>query len=198
MAFRDGGLPPGVILAGGTGRRMGGADKALLDLRGRPLLSHVAARLAPQVSRLALNANGDPGRFAGFGLPVLPDPLADAGPLAGVLAALDWAAGQGAVRVVTVAVDTPFFPEDLVRRFLAEAGTGPAIAASARSHPTFGLWPVRLRASLAATLDSGERRLGLWAQRTGAAKVVWETDGPDPFLNVNTPEDLAAAEARPA
>lgn len=203
--------PPGVILAGGRARRMGGADKARLVLGGRSLLAHVVARLEPQCAPLAVSFNGDPARLAGHGLPegtpVLPDaPLPGAepfpGPLAGLLAALDWAAGLGAPCVVTAAVDTPFLPPDLVTRLRAEvSGDGPAVAASPdgdgrlRRHPTFGLWPVALRDDLRAALAAGERKLGLWAERQGARIVAFPADPRDPFFNVNTPEDLVQAEA---
>lgn len=188
--------PAGVILAGGAGRRMGGADKALLRLHGRTLLSLVADRLAPQVAALALNANGDAARFGDTGLPVLRDELHDAGPLAGILAGMDWAAARGYARIVTAAVDTPEFPGDLVARLVAEAGpgNGAAYAASDRAHPTFGLWPVALRDDLRARLQAGERKLGLWAQQIGGARVIWPRGDRDPFTNINTPEDLAQAE----
>ncbi|HHX88424.1 MAG TPA: molybdenum cofactor guanylyltransferase, partial [Paracoccus sp.] len=122
----------GVILAGGRATRMGGGDKGLRQVAGRRLLDHVIDRLGPQVAGLAINANGDPARLAGFGLPVLPDSLPDhPGPLAGVLAGMDWAAGQGARAIVTAAADTPFFPPDLVARLQAAAGpSGLALAAS--------------------------------------------------------------------
>lgn len=181
----------GLILAGGRGVRMGGADKALLMLAGRPLLAHVMARLAPQVEALAVSANGDAARFAAFGLPVLtdaPDHLG-AGPLAGVLAGLDWAAGLGAERLLVVAVDTPFLPTDLAARLGATPGA--AFAASAgRDHPSVALWPVDGRAQLAALFALGERRLR--AALAGATRV--EFVSPDPFFNINSPADLAAAE----
>ena len=139
--------PVGVILAGGLASRMGGGDKGLLPLGDSTILGHVVDRLSPQVSRLALNANGDPARFAALGLPVLPDSVEGyAGPLAGVLAGLDWAAGEGASHLVTAAADTPFFPGDLVPRLIAAAedqGKPIALARTANGrHPTFCLWPV--------------------------------------------------------
>ncbi len=147
--------PLGVILAGGQARRMGGGDKGLIRLGGQNLLDWVIERFAPQVADLALNANGDTGRFAGYGLPVISDSITGfAGPLAGVLAGLDWAATQGADHIVTAAADTPFLPPDLVPRLLLAAETEQkpiALAASldpkrgALRQPTFGLWPVALR-----------------------------------------------------
>jgi len=193
--------PFGVILAGGLARRMGGGDKSLLDLDGRPVLTHVIDRLSPQVSEMALNANGDPARFAGFGLAVLSDPVGDfPGPLAGVLAGLTWAAARGADHIVTVAADTPFYPEDLVPRLILAAetaGTPIALAATEDGrHPTFGLWPVALRDDLTAALADGVRKITAWTDRHGAATASFETsNGVDPFFNVNTPDDLIAARA---
>jgi len=190
---------PGLILAGGAARRMGGGDKALLPLAGRPLLAHVVDRLAPQVGELALGANGDPARFAGFGLAVIADREPGQGPLAGLLAGLDWSAGLGAPALVTAAVDTPFLPHDLVARLRAAAGpAGIAIAAAAggagpERHPTAGLWPVGLRATLRGDLAAGERRLGAWAAAQGCALACFPDA--DAFFNVNTPADLARAEA---
>jgi molybdopterin-guanine dinucleotide biosynthesis protein A len=185
----------GLVLAGGRATRMGGRDKPLLLLGGRPLVAHVAARLAPQVGRLAISASGDPARFAGLGLPVLPDAAPDfAGPLAGILAGLDWAAELGLAAVVSAAADTPFLPRDLVARLRAAAGGGPAFAAAgADRHPTAGLWPVALRGALREALGRGERRVGAWAVGQGACLARF--DDPAAFFNVNRPEDLAAAEA---
>lgn len=193
--------PLGVILAGGKASRMGGGDKGLMALGGSTLLGHVIDRLRPQVAGLALNANGDPARFAAFGLPVLPDSIAgQPGPLAGVLAGLDWAAGQGAEAIVTAAADTPFFPADLVRRLqMAASPQGMAIAATPdeanhlRRHPTFGLWPVGLRDDLRAALDGGLRKVALWADRHGAGLAAFSAVPFDPFFNVNTPQDMARA-----
>lgn len=186
----------GVILAGGSGRRMGGADKALLRLDGTSLVARALDRLWPQVEAVAISANGDPARFAALGVPVLPD-AAPQGPLSGVLAGLDWAAAQGATHLVTVAVDTPFFPPDLVPRLLLAAETAGAPVALAESggqvHPTFGLWSLALRDDLRATLARGEARVMDFARRHlfAAAPFPQETA----FLNLNTPEDLARAEA---
>jgi molybdopterin-guanine dinucleotide biosynthesis protein A len=188
----------GVILAGGRATRMGGGDKGLLPLAGRPLLARVIERLRPQVDVLALNANGDPARFAGFGLPVLPDSVAGhPGPLAGVLAGMDWAAGQGADAIVTAAADTPFFPLDLVARLRA---TGAPLAmavtpgeAGPDRHPTFGLWPVALRDDLRAALAGGVRKVVAWTGPHGCANALFPEA--QAFFNVNTPDDLARAEA---
>ncbi len=204
--------PLGIILAGGLATRMGGGDKALLDLGGRPLLSRVIERLTPQVADLALNANGEPGRFSEFDLPVLPDTIDGfAGPLAGVLAGLDWAAQQGADTVVSVAADTPFFPHDLVARLtLAARGQDhPLVLATTRRqgdkalksggsgavnrHPTFGLWPVALRDDLRSALEDGLRKVVLWTDRHEGREALFPADPFDPFFNVNTPQDLEAA-----
>ncbi len=194
--------PLGVILAGGRATRMGGGDKGLREVGGQRLIDHVIARLGPQCGALAINANGDPARLAGFGLPVLSDSLPDhPGPLAGVLAGLDWAAGQGAAAIVTAAADTPFFPTDLVVRLQAAAGaSGLCLAASPdedgrmQRHPTFGLWPVALRDDLRAALLGGLRKIVLWTDGHGAGLAGFESLPFDPFFNVNTPEDIAEAE----
>lgn len=195
--------PLGVILAGGQARRMGGGDKGLRPLGDRRLLEHVIDRLSPQVPELALNANGDPARFD-LRLPVLPDSVPGfAGPLAGVLAGLDWAAGQGAQTIVTAAADTPFFPCDLVPRLLlaAEGMTHPLVLAATREegrlirHPTFGLWPVALRDDLRAALTEGLRKVVLWTDKHAGRLAEFPSAGLDPFFNVNTPEDLVRAEA---
>jgi len=196
--------PLGVILAGGQARRMGGGDKALLELGNGVLLDHVIARFEPQVAGLALNANGDASRFERFGLPVLADSVPGfVGPLAGVLAGLDWAAAQGADHIVTAAADTPFFPADLTPCLILaaeEAGTPIALAATpdpergTARHPTFGLWPVGLRDDLRAALRDGVRKVVAWTDTHGAATANFPAPDHDPFFNVNTPEDLAQAE----
>lgn len=198
-----GGKPLGVILAGGRATRMGGGDKGLREIAGRPLLSRVIERLAPQVGGLALNANGDPARFAAFGLPVVADEADDfPGPLAGVLAGLDWAAGEGASHIVTAAADTPFFPRDLAARLeeaAARDGVPIALAATPDDgrlarHPTFGLWPVDLREDLRAALSEGVRKVVMWTDRHGCALARFEAAPFDPFFNVNAPDDIAEAE----
>ncbi|MCR9155689.1 MAG: molybdenum cofactor guanylyltransferase MobA [Rhodobacteraceae bacterium] len=206
-------LPLGVILAGGLATRMGGGDKALLQVGGQTLLQRVIHRLQPQVMGMALNANGDATRFDGFGLPVLSDSIDGfPGPLAGVLAGLDWAAEQGAEAIVTVAADTPFFPPDLVDvlQDTARGMTHPLVLAAtprgeektksmSRSglirHPTFGLWPVALRDDLRGALGEGIKKVVIWTEKHGGREAVFAADGGDPFFNVNTPEDLQAAEA---
>ncbi len=172
---------------------MGGADKALLPFAGVPLLVHVLARIAPQVQGLALSANGDPGRLAGFGLPVLADDGPSRGPLSGLLAGLRHAAAAGVEAVLTVPVDAPFLPPDLAARL---ATVAPAFArAGGRDHPTCALWPVALAAPLAAFLASGAPpRLRDFAALAGARPVDFADAAA--FANLNTPADLAAAEAR--
>ena len=196
--------PLGVILAGGLARRMGGGDKGLLQLGQQSILARVVDRLEPQVAGLALNANGDPSRFARFGLPVLPDSIDGfVGPLAGVLAGLDWAAEQGANSIVTAAADTPFFPADLVPRLqlAGEAMDHPLVLAATPDlergqvrHPTFGLWPVALRDDLRRALEGGLRKVVLWTDQHGGREALFPVHRVDPFFNVNTPEDLARAE----
>ncbi|MCH2249465.1 MAG: molybdenum cofactor guanylyltransferase MobA [Cognatishimia sp.] len=195
--------PLGVILAGGRATRMGGGDKGRLMLADQSLLDLVIARLKPQVSGIALNANGDAARFADTGLPVLPDSLAGhPGPLAGVLAGLDWAAEQGADSIVSVAADTPFFPGDLVSKLQAASGSMPLALAASRDgegnlwrQPTFGLWPVALREELRQALTDGLRKVVMWTDTHDAKTAEFPSADFDPFFNVNTPEDLEAARA---
>ncbi len=193
----------GVLLAGGQSRRMGGGDKALRLLGGETILARVIARLRPQVARLVLNANGDPARFAGFGLPVVADSVEGfAGPLAGILAGLDWAAANapGCELVLSAATDAPFLPADLAARLaagMAAAGADLACAASrGQPHPVIGLWPVRLREELRhALVAEGVRKVDVWTARYRLATVDFPAGELDPFFNANRPEDLAAAEA---
>ena len=195
----------GVILAGGLARRMGELgknDKALLSLDGRPILTHVIERLTPQVGPMVINANGDPERFAEFGLPVTPDSVEGfAGPLAGVLAGLDWAAVHAADAewVVSIACDTPFFPSDLVGRLHdVVRGEGAELACASsggRHHPVFGLWPLSLRDELkAAVVDEGVRKVDIWTGRHKLAVAEFAASPYDPFFNANRPDDLAEAE----
>ncbi|MFA5121254.1 molybdenum cofactor guanylyltransferase MobA [Zavarzinia sp.] len=186
--------PLGLILAGGRARRLGGGDKTLLPLGGRPLLGHVIERLAPQCAELLLNANGDPARFAGFGLAVVPDPVAgQPGPLAGVLAGLRRA---GSRRLLTVPGDAPFLPADLAQRLAAAGGRIAVAASGGRVHWATALWDPTLAAPLErALVDEGIRRVEDFVRRFDLALVDFGTEGRDPFFNVNRPEDLAAAEA---
>jgi molybdopterin-guanine dinucleotide biosynthesis protein A len=192
----------GVVLAGGLARRMGGGDKARIRIGGTTILERVLARLDPQCSAIILNANGDPGRFADTGLPVVPDSVPGfAGPLAGILAGLDWAARQtpGTSDVVSVPGDCPFLPGDLVSRLLQARSDAAVPLACARSgewrHPVVGIWPVALRGDLReALITEGLRKIETWTARHGVATADWPIEPVDPFFNVNTPEDAARAE----
>ena len=192
----------GVLLAGGLARRMGGGDKCLRPLAGETLLARVIARAAPQVGPLILNANGDPGRFAPYGLPVVADVVeGHAGPLAGILTALDWAAENAPHHplVASFATDAPFLPRDLVATMVEArdlAGADLACAASGgRAHPVFGLWPVELRADLRdALVEQGERKIDRWTASHRLVEVAFPCDSVDPFFNANREDDLAEAE----
>ena len=191
----------GALLAGGLARRMGGGDKPLVRIGGVTILDRVIGILRPQCEELILNANGDPERFAKTGLPVVADSIPDfAGPLAGVLAALDWTAGHrpDAEWVVTAAADTPFLPDDFVSRLHeARIGAGVPLAqaeTNGRTHPVNALWNVGLREDLRRSLESGQRKIDAWTARHGIASAVWPGAPLDPFFNVNTPEDAAEAE----
>ena len=195
--------PHGIILAGGLATRMGGGDKCLLPLGNARVIDHVIRRIMPQVAGLALNANGDASRFAGILPTILPDSIDGfPGPLAGVLAGLDWAADEGASHVVSVAADTPFFPNDLVQRLQSAIDPDHPIVLAATPHPdrgktrhpTFGLWPVALRDDLRRALQDGLRKVVEWTDRHGAASVIFDADPHDPFFNINTPADLEQAE----
>ncbi len=192
----------GVILAGGLSRRMGGGDKCLRPIGGRPILAHIIERARPQVDALVLNANGDAARFAAFGLPVVADSIEGfAGPLAGILAGLDWTAAHAprCRYVVSFAGDAPFLPRDLVARLLAAVESGLADLACAisagQAHPVFGLWRVDLREDLRrAVVDEHIHKVDRWTARYRLAEVGFPTEPVDPFFNANSPEDLAAAE----
>jgi len=190
-----------VVLAGGLARRMGGGDKPLRRVAGRPLLDHLLDRLRPQVAAIILNANGDPARFGAYGLPVVADSLPDhPGPLAGILAALDHAAARypGLAWVLSVTGDAPFIPADLATRLHAAREAAGVPLACARSggqtHPPIGLWPVSLREELRSALVAGERKIDRWTARFGCAHADWPIAPFDPFFNANAPEDLAEAE----
>jgi len=201
--------PPtiGLLLAGGLARRMGGGDKGLREVGGRSLIARSADRLARHCrAGLVLNANGDPTRFASFGLPVVADPIeGHVGPLAGILAGLDWAARHhpDVAWVASTPTDQPFLPSDLVPRLHAAriaAGTPLACAATrtpegTRTHPPIALWLVALRDDLRAALASGERKIDRWTASHGVAQASWSDQPFDPFLNANTEADLALAEA---
>lgn len=192
----------GVVLAGGKARRMAGRDKGLLRLNDQTLMARVVARLIGQVDDVVINANGDRRRFAAYGLPVIPDTLADfPGPLAGVLAGMEYGAANGATHIVTAAADTPFFPITLLHDLRAAAnaaGSPIALAASTEDghlvrHPTFGLWPVDLRDDLRAALEGGLRKVVMWTDTHNATTATFPSGS---FFNINTPEDLELAQAQ--
>jgi molybdenum cofactor guanylyltransferase len=197
-------IPPtlGLVLAGGLARRMGGGDKARIRIGDATILQRVLGRLNPQCSRMIINANGDPARFADTGLPVVPDDVPGfAGPLAGILAGLDWVAANApdCEWLVSAPGDCPFLPSDLVARLHAARIAAKAPLASARSgqqiHPVVGVWPLSLREDLRhALIDEDLRKIDLWTARHGVAIADWPDKPIDPFFNVNTPEDAAHAE----
>jgi molybdopterin-guanine dinucleotide biosynthesis protein A len=192
----------GVLLAGGQSRRMGGGDKSLRLLGGKTILERVIERARPQVAALVLNANGDPARFAAYGLPVAADVVEGyAGPLAGVLTGMEWARANApeAHWLASFATDAPFLPVDLVEKLgaaVADEGADMACAASAgRSHPVFGLWPVALADDLKrAMVEEGVRKVDIWTARYRLVTVNFPAEPVDPFFNTNRPEDLAEAE----
>jgi molybdopterin-guanine dinucleotide biosynthesis protein A len=193
---------PAVLLAGGLARRMGGGDKPTRTIGGRTILARVIARLEPQCDGLILNANGDPARFSGFGLPVIADTVKEfPGPLAGILAALDWAAANRpeVEFLLSAAADCPFLPRDLVSRLyqaLNEQNAQLAVAASdGQSHPVIGLWSVALREELRhALVVEDVRKIDRWTARYRLATVTWPTTPLDPFFNANTMDDIAEAD----
>ena len=192
----------GLVLAGGLARRMGGGDKALIAIAGITILERVVTRLRPACTGIVLNANGDPARFARFDLPVIADSVPDfAGPLAGVLAGLDFAAGHlpDVAWVASAAADCPFLPHDLVFRLHEARRNADVPLACARSgdwrHPVAALWPVALRADLRrALVEEGLHKIEVWTARYGIALAEWPTKPVDPFFNVNTPQDVSEAE----
>jgi molybdenum cofactor guanylyltransferase len=193
----------GLILAGGLARRMGGGDKARIRVGGATILQRVLTRLQPHCRALIINANGDPGRFADTGLVVVADSVADfAGPLAGILAGLDWATvnAPDCTFIASAPGDCPFLPKDLVPRLHEARSTAGTPLACARSgqqnHPVVGLWPLALREDLRRALTvEGLRKIDIWTARHGVASAEWPDTPVDPFFNVNTPEDAARAEA---
>ena len=193
----------GVLLAGGGARRMGGGDKCLRFLGGRPLLAHVIERLHGQAGQLLLNANGDASRFAAFGLPVAADCIPGmAGPLAGILTGMEWARthSPGVTMILSVPTDGPFLPLDLAARLLAAKTAGGARIACARSagraHPPIGLWDVALADDLRHAMEAENlRKVDLWTARHALVHVDWPVEPFDPFFNANRPEDLDRAES---
>jgi molybdopterin-guanine dinucleotide biosynthesis protein A len=192
----------GLILAGGLARRMGGGDKARIRIGGSTILQRVLTRLTPQCARVIINANGDPARFADTGLPVIADDVPGfAGPLAGILAGLDWAAANApdVTDIVSVPGDCPFLPTELVQRLQAARSAEQKPLACARSgdwrHPVVGLWPVALRADLrhAVTVED-LHKIEIWTGRHGVAIAAWPDKPVDPFFNINTPADITEAE----
>ena len=196
--------PPSIaaILGGGLARRLGGGDKGLRMVGDRTVLQRLIDRLKPQVARLILNANDDPRRFDGLGLPVVADSVPDhPGPLAGVLAALEWVASSAPLIewVVTVPGDAPFLPRDLVPRLHASlrssGGTLACAASQGRTHPVVALWPISIRHELRdAVANQGIRKVDAFTGRYPGSTVAWSTEPVDPFFNVNTPEDLTEAD----
>ena len=197
-------LIPGIILAGGLASRMGGGDKTLLKLKNKTILQHVIDRLAPQVNVVVLNANGNPERFSRYRVIVIPDNVDGfLGPLAGVLAGLDWAEKKGFQYIVTVAGDTPFFPRTLVSDLVSElqssestialANTKPTGSSKLIRHPTFGIWSVKLRDDLRHSLNKGVRKVINWTEAHNHIDVLFDNKMVDPFFNVNTMEDLNTA-----
>jgi molybdenum cofactor guanylyltransferase len=195
-------LPLGLILAGGLARRMGGGDKVRIKIGGKTILERVLATMTPQCAGLIINANGDPARFADTRLPVVADTVPDfAGPLAGILAGLDWAAAHAPdiADIASVPGDCPFLPSDLVARLAEARAQAKAPLACARSgdwrHPVVGLWPVAMREDLRkALMVEGLHKIEIWTARHGVAIADWSPTPLDPFFNVNTPEDVATAE----
>jgi molybdenum cofactor guanylyltransferase len=192
----------GLILAGGLARRMGGGDKARIRIGGSTILQRVLTRLTPQCARVIINANGDPARFADTGLPVIADDVPGfAGPLAGILAGLDWAAANApdVTDIVSVPGDCPFLPTELVQRLQAARSAEQKPLACARSgdwrHPVVGLWPVALRADLrhAVTVED-LHKIEIWTARHSVAIAAWPDKPVDPFFNINTPADITEAE----
>jgi molybdenum cofactor guanylyltransferase len=193
----------GLVLAGGRARRMGGGDKARIRIGGTTILERVLACLTPQCGRVIINANGDPARLADTGLAVIADSVPDfAGPLAGILAGLEWTAANApqCEWLASVPGDCPFLPKNLVARLHEARIAAGAPLACARSgewrHPVVALWPVKLRDDLRhALISEGLHKIELWTARHGVGIAAWPAEPVDPFFNVNTPEDAARAEA---
>lgn len=206
--LEDGRSVTGVLLAGGQSRRMGGGDKGLLEIAGKPMLAHVLSRLQTQVDRVVINANGDAARFAAFGLPVFADTIeGHVGPLAGVLAGMRWHAANVADHglIVTVSTDAPLIPMELVQRLAGALNDDPKAAIALASsggnlHPVIGLWPVNLADDLESALRDGVRKVRHWTDRHGTVIVDFDyiqagSRAIDPFFNANTPDELEEARA---
>jgi molybdopterin-guanine dinucleotide biosynthesis protein A len=191
-------IPPTacIILAGGLASRMGGGDKCRLVVGGQSIINRTIATMASQAAPIALNANGDPARFQDLGLPVLPDPIAGyPGPLAGILAGLEWAGSIGIAWLVSVSGDCPFLPTDLVARLhqVRTEATFSVATSGGWSHPVIALWPTACREDMRRSLLAGERKIDAFTAHVTTARAEWPTHPLDPFLNVNTPADLAEA-----
>ncbi|MGY9035355.1 MAG: molybdenum cofactor guanylyltransferase MobA [Rhodobacterales bacterium] len=195
----------GVILAGGKGTRMGGEEKGLIKLNNKSLIEYSIERLKPQVNRLVINANNNLTKYSEFNTPIVSDPLPGfLGPLAGVLAGLEYADQKGYSHIVTVAADTPFFPKNLISLFLtvAKNHNGLAIATTQdknnniQRHPTFGIWPCHLRKNLRTHIVNGLRKIVIWTEKHNAGEALFDDNKKlDPFFNINTPADLNTAKA---
>lgn len=198
-------LYPAIILAGGKASRLGGIDKGLLKLKNNRIIDLVIERLKPQVKEIVINANGQISRFKDLGLEVISDDMPNfPGPLAGVLAGLDWAFKKNYSHIITVAADTPFFPSNLVKCLekAADGHSGLSLAATQdakgkrQRHPTFGLWPTHLREDLRNELNKGLRKIVLWTDKHNPGYASFDSEKSEPFFNINTPEDLEAARTR--
>ena len=194
-------LFPAVLLAGGSARRMGGGDKPLIAVQGRPILDWIIARVQPQVTAIAISANGDSSRFAGYSFDIVPDHSPELGPMAGILAGMVWAERlqPKATHLLTVSGDTPFLPSDLVERLAAALPDQAISMATAKSggrlHPALSLWPIAARSKIQTLLDEGRgKRVMEWTDQLNAVPVEWPVEPYDPFFNVNTPDDLSEAE----
>ena len=200
---------PGIILAGGLSRRMGGGDKGLLMLGKTSIIERVIDKILPQVGSLAININGDSSRFPDYKLPIIPDSIKGyLGPLSGILAGMEWAFKNGNRYIATVAADTPFLPDDLIKRLHAmvkSKNLNIGIAASrilsgddVFIHPTFGIWEVALKDDLRDALANDTRKIMFWAKKFKLDYYYFETSDKlsDPFFNINTPDDLEEAKYR--
>ena len=200
---------PGIILAGGLSRRMGGGDKGLLMLGKTTIIERVIDKISPQVGSLAININGDSSRFPDYKLPIIPDSIKGyLGPLSGILAGMEWAFKNGNRYIATVAADTPFLPDDFIKRLHAmvkSKNLNIGIAASrilsgddVFIHPTFGIWEVALKDDLRDALANDTRKIMFWAKKFKLDYYYFDTSDKlsDPFFNINTPDDLEEAKYR--